>query len=117
MKQLIAILFLSGIFLGNLFAQETHLNTIKNNTTIHAKSSKSGNNSHQKTIFYTESTVESEDSDQKNFNELKFGHHQQIICENDYIKNKLSIISLDLRPSNKWKKSLPIFLVDRSIRI
>ncbi len=117
MKKLIAILFLSGIFLGNLFAQETHLNTEKNNATIHAKSSKSSSSGHGKTIFFTEPTIESEDPDQKNYHELKFGHHQQIICENDYIKNKLSIISLNLKPSNKWKNSLPIFLVDLSIRI
>ena len=54
----IAILFLSGIFLGNLFAQETHLNTEKNNATIHAKSSKSSSSGHGKTIFFMEKILD-----------------------------------------------------------
>lgn len=117
MKRLLSVLVLSGIFLSSFFAQEANAGIWKNPVTIHADSHQQGNHNYHKSLIFSEIENESEDSEQKFSSEIQFDDYQNIISENKYIKNFLSVFVFTYYTNNELKTSTPIFLINRAILI
>jgi hypothetical protein len=117
MKRFTSVLVLCGIFLSSFLVQEANAANWKNSATIHAEGQQQGNHSCHKSLIFSEIENESEDSEQKFSSEFQFDDYQNIISENKYIKNILSVFSFTYYSSYIPKTTTPVFIINRSIRI
>ena len=117
MKRVVSVLILCGIFLSSFFAQEANAINWKNSVTVHADRQQQGNHSYHKSLIFSEIENESGDSEQKLSSEIQFDDYQNIISENKYIKNILSIYSFTFYSNYIPQATTPVFIINRSIRI